>query len=384
MKRTCTFFLIAILGWGGVLLAQPTITFQMTNAFLSGSGPTQRLEFDIEAVGNQAGTYPQFGIVSLIYDTTAFGELIAGNGKITAALGTQLSETNTSGSPKYAFTNPSITVDNAFNIVNIPWTANIFNAGTSFLTELPTAFEQIMHISIEIKRPNSIAGLRFNTSLSAMSGQHFYTPANFSLYTEAFGADYNTLNLSNVPQLPLEGLMLRAIPGRRNITIDWSIEREINNKGFFVQRSGDGEQFSQLGWVDGAGNARNTRYAFEDNTAGPNKTYYYRLRQVDIDGTVHFSPTIQSRIESSSSLFVDVAPNPVIGKEAVIKVTMPEEGEVIYTISDNTGRTITEGKLNTLPRGTSGHRIPVNTATGVYHIHISDGIRQASAVLLVE
>ena len=234
----------------------------------------------------------------------------------------------------------------------------LFNPpNSSDYTEVPTTATSSWHFAFDISNINQLAGLTFDP---LSNGQFFYVgPTGFpAAYNLVFGADYSTLDLSNIPQLPLEGLLLRATPAKRSITLDWTIEREINNKGFFVQRSGDGQQFTQLGWVEGAGDARNTRYSFVDNTAGTNKTYYYRLQQVDIDGTTHFSSIIQSRIQSSSHLFIEVCPNPVTGKEAVVKITMPEEGEVRYTIADNSGKTVATGLWSKMPHGTSGQRIP--------------------------
>lgn len=380
MKRTLTFLIIALLGWGGTAFSQtPTLTFSMANATITGTAPNQKLEFDIMMACNQAGTYHSGGLPYVDYSSSAFGINVVANGKLTISGGALLPASKyllflpqdnsaTTFARSYASTTPPPPF--------IPFMASNFE-------EIPTSPAVGWHIELDISNINTTAGLAFNQSL--MAGQFFYaTATGQSAYTLAFGSDYSTLNLSNVPQLPLEGLSMRAIPGNRSITLDWTIEREINNKGFFVQRSVDGENYAQLGWVEGAGDARNTRYAFVDNTAGPNKTYYYRLKQVDIDGTVHFSPVIQSRIESSSRLFVEVAPNPVTGKEAVIKLTMPEEGEARYTISDNAGKTVASGSWSELSRGTSGHRVPLNIATGLYHISVTDGIRKAEALMLVE
>jgi hypothetical protein len=380
MRRTFTFLMVVLLGWGGTAFSQtPTLTFSMANATITGTAPNQKLEFDILMACNQAGTYHSGGLPYVDYSSAAFGINVVANGNLVFNGGALLPST------KYLLfltqDNSATTFARSYASVTPPPPFVPFMPGN--FEEIPTSPTVGWHVELDIANINSTAGLSFNQTL--MNGQFFYaTTTGQSPYNLAFGADYSTLNLSTVPQLPLEGLSLQAIPGNRSITLDWTIEREINNKGFFVQRSADGENYAQLGWIDGAGDARNTRYSFIDNSVGPNKTYYYRLKQVDIDGTVHFSPVIQSRIEAHSHLFVEVAPNPVTGKEAVIKLTMPEEGSARYTITDNAGKTVTSGSWSDLERGTSGHRIPVNVATGLYHVSVTDGIRKADALMLVK
>ncbi|MEZ4686391.1 MAG: hypothetical protein R3B47_10085 [Bacteroidia bacterium] len=327
MRKTFTFLIVALLGLSGTAFGQtPNLTLSMANATLTGVAPNQTLEFDIMMTCSQAGTYLSSGQIYVNYNTTAFGSSVVTNGNFAATRGQLLSEQNaTMTGFKYALGNP---VDNTTNRV----TSNFFTfsftpPNTSDYTEVPTVATPSWHFAFDIANISQLAGLTFD---ALSNGQFFYVGATGfpSPYNLILGADYSTLDLSNIPQLPLEGLILRAFPEKRSITLDWTIEREINNKGFFVQRSGDDLQYSQLGWVDGAGDATNTRYSFVDQSAGPNKTYYYRLQQVDIDGSVHYSSVIQSRIDASERLFVQVCPNPVTGKEAVVKITMPEEGEV--------------------------------------------------------
>lgn len=85
---------------------------------------------------------------------------------------------------------------------------------------------------------------------------------------------------------------LAAAGGPAAVRLAWSTASERNSAYFAIERSLDGEGFTALGQVPSAGNSQAVRsYGFRDGQlpAGV-RLLYYRLRQVDVDGTVAFSP----------------------------------------------------------------------------------------------
>ena len=76
------------------------------------------------------------------------------------------------------------------------------------------------------------------------------------------------------------------------VVLRWSTASELNNDRFDVQRSADGQQFTTLGTVRGQGSSTVPHaYSYHDELllASPTRCYY-RLRQVDTNGTSTFSP----------------------------------------------------------------------------------------------
>ena len=71
------------------------------------------------------------------------------------------------------------------------------------------------------------------------------------------------------------------------VMLIWQTATETNNFGFDVERSfANDETWEKIGFIEGAGTTtQQQRYEFVDNTASEAGTYYYRLRQVDTDGT---------------------------------------------------------------------------------------------------
>lgn len=91
--------------------------------------------------------------------------------------------------------------------------------------------------------------------------------------------------------------------------LEWATSSETGNDYFEIQKSTDAHHFVTAGTVKGVGDSKETnRYHFTDESPAPNVTYY-RLNQVDYDGTATLSRIIAVRNESriaESSVF----PNP--------------------------------------------------------------------------
>jgi uncharacterized protein (TIGR03790 family) len=93
--------------------------------------------------------------------------------------------------------------------------------------------------------------------------------------------------------LPVQLSSLTAVFDRQTskIEVRWITQSEIQNYGFTVQRRPEaGGEFCDLpnAFIPGAGNSLVVRaYAFDDPSPEPGR-YKYRLKQADLDGSVHY------------------------------------------------------------------------------------------------
>ena len=73
--------------------------------------------------------------------------------------------------------------------------------------------------------------------------------------------------------------------------LEWTTAMESNTKHFVIEKSMDNVKFNEVGTLDAKGNSNdNKSYFFVDMDLGSsNDKYYYRLRQVDLDGTFSHS-----------------------------------------------------------------------------------------------
>jgi endonuclease/exonuclease/phosphatase family metal-dependent hydrolase/uncharacterized protein YdeI (BOF family) len=104
------------------------------------------------------------------------------------------------------------------------------------------------------------------------------------------------------------------------VHLTWTTATERDNDRFEVQRSADARSFETIGTRVGQGDAaRRTTYGFTDATplAGEN---YYRLRQIDRDGTAQLSRTIAVRTDAAA-WSLRVYPNPTTAR---LTWTLPE------------------------------------------------------------
>ena len=83
--------------------------------------------------------------------------------------------------------------------------------------------------------------------------------------------------------------------------LDWSTSQELNNKYFTAERSNDGNNFSFLGRLNGAGTSMaNNTYHLVDYTP-LDGTNYYRLSQTDFDGNIKYHDIKRINYKSSKS-----------------------------------------------------------------------------------
>ncbi|MBH8558490.1 T9SS type A sorting domain-containing protein [Hymenobacter negativus] len=153
--------------------------------------------------------------------------------------------------------------------------------------------------------------------------------------------------------LPVELSRFDATAKGAGVALTWATASEKNSDRFEIQRSATGEVYETLGSVKGQGNTTLAHdYSFVDShpLAG---TAYYRLRQVDSDGTFSFSPVAAVQTEASTK--VELYPNP-----SASQLILPAGvGVVQYRIFNALGQTLLSGKatdndrldITSLPKG---------------------------------
>jgi hypothetical protein len=121
---------------------------------------------------------------------------------------------------------------------------------------------------------------------------------------QAFVA-YNSNALSLTP-LPVTLTAFDGAAQGSRVHLSWATASERNADAFVVEASADGQVFGPVGRVAAAGTSSQThQYQFDYQPARPG-VGYYRLRQLDLDGTAHFSPVVAVRTGAAA---VEVFPS---------------------------------------------------------------------------
>ncbi len=206
-----------------------------------------------------------------------------------------------------------------------------------------------------------------------------YNPLNgkmdeIRLYNRALSA----VEIANLVgySLPLKMGDFTATKKTSGIQLNWETITEQNTSHFEIEKSTDGNNFSNIGQVNAAGNSTDKlTYAFLDAAPG-NRTNFYRLKMADIDGAFTYSRIIA--VKNTNSVGIELFPNPV---NDVLQVQLASDKKEIatVTITDATGKNI-YSKQTTLNEGNNAMSIPVwQLSKGLYHISIStDSNRQTS------
>jgi hypothetical protein len=155
--------------------------------------------------------------------------------------------------------------------------------------------------------------------------------------------------------------------------LEWATAREQDNKGFFLERSIDGRNFVEIDFIQSKGNTvSGHRYSYLDKLPYRGR-YYYRLRQVDLDGKETYSKIISINIEDLELDFMEAFYHPE-DKVLHVKVRQKTADNLQITVYNMLGVEMHCLKVpvqnNDLVQSFS---IPVNVAhTGAYIIEVKD------------
>ena len=212
-----------------------------------------------------------------------------------------------------------------------------------------------------------------NIDLSAFAGQTIQIAfEGQSELGNLFAVDDITVT-ANFP-LPIKlSTFTGTREGTKNI-LHWTTASETNNKGFELQRSANGKEFSAITFVsskaiNGSSSAIiNYNYNDEKPLAGTN---YYRLRQLDNDGKESLSAVVILKSAQITKAEISrVYPNPVQDKLNIVLNT-PSSEKVNISITDLAGKIISTKTIETV---SGDNNIQFNTAKlakGTYFIKVN-------------
>ena len=141
---------------------------------------------------------------------------------------------------------------------------------------------------------------------------------NIQIQIEGLGIPAQTISCPISAALPVQFASFEVkTTGTSQALIQWSTAWEENNGFFTVERSVNGTDFTALANVEGKGNSSTANwYNYTDNGIYPG-SFYYRIRQTDLNGTFSFSDVKKISVAQSNRLAI--VPNPVAGTDLFIQ-----------------------------------------------------------------
>lgn len=170
--------------------------------------------------------------------------------------------------------------------------------------------------------------------------------------------------------LPISLVKFEAEKLAEKVKLTWVTATEINNQKFIVERAADGEDFAAIAEVRGAGNSKElNEYIMVD--ANPLKgTAYYRLTQVDFDGTsTSFEPVAVNM--SKGKLSMEHGAGSV--EQGTWSIYSPIATEAMLDVKDINGKVIYTERIQ-LKEGYQQHKLNLNSHhAGIYVVQLIAG-----------
>ncbi|MFI5203557.1 MAG: T9SS type A sorting domain-containing protein [Flavobacteriales bacterium] len=252
-----------------------------------------------------------------------------------------------------------------------------FNAGTGVYYDDVWVYDPAMSMWTFIANDPAVTG-----PMGGRYGPGYCAYGDSLFFGMGFGNlgpndDWNLFTYCPISVLPVELTSFQAVKNMNNqVDVTWQTAAEINNDYFEIYRSTNATDWEKIGTVDGAGNSSsllNYRLLDPSPYIGLN---YYRLKQVDFNGSETLSGIVSVTITHYSNAGLTVFPNPVEGYFQVSEtITGPS---VSYAVYDGSGQLVLSGAL-------SEEKNTVRTESlsqGIYFVFLGD--KSASPIKIVK
>ena len=183
----------------------------------------------------------------------------------------------------------------------------------------------------------------------------------------------NTITISST--VPVELASFTSAVTSTGIVLDWTTATETNNQGFDIERSTDGTTFSNIGNVPGNGTSTEVhRYSFVDNSGFAGNAAYYRLKQIDFDGSFTYSSVINVLVNGVKEFkLTQNYPNP-FNPSTKIAYSVPVSGNVSMVIYDNLGEEVATLVNENKAAGTYNVEFDASSLpSGIYFYSLTSG-----------
>ncbi|MCC6385382.1 MAG: hypothetical protein LC117_07870 [Bacteroidia bacterium] len=306
------------------------------------NNPNVRIGFRWTNNADGTGTDPSFAVDDIQLSTTAITE---------------------SFTAEYFYSNPQIVFNNILNapldhisqceywelsrdagssnrVVTLSWDNN--SCGVTNLADLRVA--RFNGLSWDDRGNGGTTGNNAAGTIASLTAQTAYGPFTLSSVT------------SENP-LPVELLSFTGELKNKVVELKWVTLSEKNCDYFRIQRSANGKWFEEIGYLKGSGNTSTiTNYYFQDEQP-LEQLSFYRLRQVDFNGSDNFSKTITISASAVSAQWSIISVFSEPNSNLVSVQLHAEEG--IYSrlaIIDAIGKTIID--------------LPVEPGSGIQNLKI--------------
>ena len=163
--------------------------------------------------------------------------------------------------------------------------------------------------------------------------------------------------------LPVDMIGFRSECLNGHTQLSWATLSEVNNDYFLVEKSLDGLSFNPVEKVYGQGNSTEwTEYKWLDPDLDGDA--YYRLKQVDMDGSFEYSDVIHAKCESEE---IYIGPNPV-RNELIIDIRSEDNDPFSLELYNSEGALVYQNSITLT--GPNRLELPKHLLSGIYFLKL--------------
>lgn len=161
-------------------------------------------------------------------------------------------------------------------------------------------------------------------------------------YRATDGQLLHTYNIHSNEAIPVELTFFTGNINGNKVELRWRTETEVNNYGFNIERAIDNNHdLSSIVFIKGNGNSNTPKYyEYIDYDIVKTGKYYYRLKQIDIDGQYDYSNVVSVEVDRPNIYYLGQNyPNP-FNPATSINFSLPEKQMVMLKIYNTVGELV--------------------------------------------
>ncbi|HRH48887.1 MAG TPA: plastocyanin/azurin family copper-binding protein [Panacibacter sp.] len=209
---------------------------------------------------------------------------------------------------------------------------------------------------------------------------------NYKCTPHELGGMIGTLTVTGALPVVLSYLNINSTAGNKAL-LTWKTVTEQNTASFIVKRSIDGDNFTEIGRVNAAGNSNTEKsYNYTDNSIGTaNNYYYYMLEIADKDNRRTLSDIKLFKNNAAvRKLILSLSPNPITSPgHLMLQFNADKAGSMHVQLFNTAGRLIKETDMGADEGINNGHFHLGNLPAGVYKILFTlDDLKETKTIVV--
>ena len=185
--------------------------------------------------------------------------------------------------------------------------------------------------------------------------------------------------------LPMDFINVKAYHTNGSIIVDW-ITQESNINFYNVEYSTNGQTFIKIATIKATGASLSSLQNYKYNhTASQNGTNYYRIKSVDISGSIKYSSVVSVAISNTTITSITVYPNPIKNDKITVQFNNINKGTYNISVINMLGQT-TYSTVQYHNGGSSSYQLmlPKSITKGTYQLNIENDTFKKTEKVLIE